>query len=129
MDDNSFEFKDTLSYKAPDAPDCLIVPEEQWDELQINLEKANPFRDNLIWVLCGICGGGAISCWATYFAFPPDIEHLIKLTFLVLGIVLPLATILFLILALKLGSEVTAESVKNQMAVLKKGFRKLTRPG
>ncbi len=129
MTDNSFEFKDTLSYKAPDAPDCLMVPEAQWDELHTNLEKTNPFRDNLLWVLCGICGGGAISCWATYFAFPQDIDHVIKLTFFVLGIVLPLATIAFLVLALKLGSEVTADSVKEQMSVLKKGFRKLTTSG
>lgn len=129
MTESNFEFKDTLSYQAPDAPDCLMVPEAQWDEIHANLEKVHPFRDNMLWMLCGVCGGGAISCWATYFAFPSDVEHLIKLTFLILGIFLPLAAITFLVLALKLGSETTAESVKDQMSVLKKGFRKLTTSG
>lgn len=126
MAENNFEFRDTLSYKSPEAPDCLIVPEAQWDELHDNLQKSSPFKDNLLWMLCGVCGGGTISCWATYFSFPKNVGPLLKLIFLVLGIILPLATILFLILAFRLGSEATADSVRGQMSVLKKGFRKLT---
>ena len=123
---NNFEFKDTLSYEAPEAPDCLMVPEAQWDEIHANLKSTHPFKDNLLWVLCGICGGGAISCWATYYAFPADIEHIIKLTFLVLGFVLPITAIVIAIIAFKTGSETTADNVSGQMEVLKKGFRKLT---
>ncbi|MBA6409048.1 MULTISPECIES: hypothetical protein [Pseudoalteromonas] len=125
MSDN-FEFKDTLSYKSPDALDCLMVPEDQWDEIHNNLKNTHPFRDNLLWVLCGICGGGAISVWATYFAFPKEIGHIIKLTFLVLGILLPIVSLVLAIIALKTGSETTSENVSSQMDVLKKGFRKLT---
>jgi hypothetical protein len=128
MTKNNLEFKDTMSYQAPESPDCLMVPEAQWDELHGNLKKTSPFRDHLLWMLCGVCGGGTISCWATYIAFPDNVEHILKLTFFILGIVLPLATLILLILALKLGSEVTAESVREQMTVLKKGFRKLTTP-
>ncbi|MCI5126972.1 MAG: PspC domain-containing protein [Candidatus Electrothrix sp. AUS3] len=126
MTENNFEFKDTLSYESPEAPDCLIVPEAQWDELYNNLKETKAFRDNLLWMLCGVCGGGTISCWATYYSLPSTAGDLLKLTFCVLGVLLPILTILFLVLALKLGSEVTAESVREQMSVLKKGFRKLT---
>ncbi|MBW3691621.1 hypothetical protein ACK31Z_12430 [Aeromonas dhakensis] len=126
MSGTSFEFKDTLSYTAPAAPDCLMVPEVQWDELQSNLSKIRPFRDNLLWVFCGIFGGGAVSCWATFFTFSTETPENIKNYFFNAGIILPIATLICIVLALKLGSNVTADNVKGQMEVLKKGFRKLT---
>ena len=125
-DANNLTFTDTLSYQAPDAPDCLVVPEAQWDLLHDNLKKTNPFSDNLLWMLCGVCGGGTISCWAAYFSSPANVEDPQKDVFLFLGILLPIAMAALLILALKLGSEVTAVSVREQMTLLKKGFRKLT---
>ncbi|MFQ1594527.1 hypothetical protein [Aeromonas sp. Y293-4] len=126
MSGTSFEFKDTLSYTAPAAPDCLMVPEVQWDELQSNLSKINPFRDNLLWVFCGIFGGGAVSCWATYFTISDVALTEIKNNFFNAGIILPIAALICVLLALRLGSNVTADNVKGQMEVLKKGFRRLT---
>jgi hypothetical protein len=123
---NNFEFKDTLSYEAPASPDCLMVPELQWDELYNNLQKTHPIRDNLLWSLFGVCGGGFISCLATYIALPANTSDLLKITFLLLSIGCPLASIVLLILAIKTGSETTATAVCEQMSVLKKGFRKLT---
>ena len=127
MSDNNFEFNDTLTYQPPDADDCLIVPEAQWDQLYTNLEKANIFMDKLLWMLCGICGGGFLTYIATFFTLPTDGESIQKPTFLMFSLILLIAAIFFFIVANKLGSGVTAESVRDQMAVLKTGFRKLTK--
>ena len=124
-DPKNFEFTDRLSYEMPDAPDCLMVPEEQWDQIQSNLKAAHPFLDNCLWIVAGIAGGGAISCWCTLGSFTVDTADWIKHLFVTASFVLPAIAVITAFAAYKFGSETTSKEVASQMEVLKKGFRKL----
>lgn len=126
MSEENFTFADTLKYEPPNEPDCLLVPEAQWDTIHDNLKKSNSFRDNLLWTIAGLCGGGGISCWVTYLTFPDGAELVLEISFLVLAVILSIVAVILIVLANKLGSDTTVETVKSQMDVLKKGFRKFT---
>ena len=128
---NDFTFSDNLTYLPPEQPVCYIVPEVQWNELENNLGNASITKDAALWCISGICGGGAITCIVSYFAYPQtqtaDVIQIVKqYSFLGIGILIMIACIVIFLFAWKQTSSATAEIVKNQMNVLKKGFRKLT---
>lgn len=123
-------FSDRWAYRPPEQPDCLVVPEVQWDELDSNLAKASVARDAALWCLCGICGGGALTCLVSFFAFPqiqdPSTGDLVKqYAFLGIGVVLAVASAVVGILAWKQAAAYSAGEVRAQMKVLKPGFRRL----
>lgn len=124
-----FEFTDTLSYQSPEAPDCLMVPEAQWNKIHENLKQTKPFRDNLLWVLCGVFGGGAISCFITLPTISDTAPDYYFPVYLVVAIVLVFLAIGSGVVATKLSSETTSQEVAGQMDVLRPGFRKLTTKG
>lgn len=124
-------FSDEWSYCPPEQPDCLVVPEIQWDKLESNLKEASIARDAALWCLCGICGGGALTCLVSFFAFPltqsPNMAQLVKqYAFLGSGLFLLIACVVIAIFEWKQGTAPIAKEVGAQMEVLKQGFRRLT---
>jgi hypothetical protein len=129
---NEITFDDTMQYEAPEEPDCLVVPEIQWDKIIANLKKASALKDNILWAFTGILGGGSITSLLSYVAFiynsNTSLEFtIIKYLYLGLGIILLVLMIICFILAIKFSSSNTANEVLNQMNVLKLGFKKLVK--
>ena len=127
-------FSDEWAYRPPEQPDCLLVPEVQWEELHTNLKSASVTKDAALWCLCGICGGGMLRCFVTFFSYPEvtqatlaaQIKHFV---FLGIAILLLIATVVVALLALRFASATTAGEVRGQMSVLKSGFRRLRAEG
>ena len=123
---DAFKFEDEMSYQSPEEPDCLMVPEAQWDKLHANLKQPNPKRDHLLWAVCGLCGGGFLTCAATIPVIPEGASNFLSLTYTTLAVLLAIAALATGIAAEKLSGETTSQQVYGQMAVLRVGFRKLT---
>jgi len=125
MNDN-IDFSDGMTYQPPEASDCLVVPEVQWDCLYGNLQGNDSLiRDAALWALGGIAGGGAIALISGFFAIGSEGSVLVKVIFMVLGILLFLACPVLFWFANRFSPESTAKAVSSQMNVLKPGFRRL----